>query len=353
MMTICYTSCSILKLILHNATFGACNLKDIVKIILKFIFSGGIIYWLISTGKLDFTLAFKVLEHKISLVLCLVFLVIQAILASIRWRILLRRGTNAPLPHASILGMTWIGLFFSSILPGAVTGDLIKLVYARDLDKNISKTFLVMTVVMDRVLGLIGLLFLLGIFSLVHYSYLSKISSNLTHLINFNFLLFLGALLFLVSLFLHKKIQKKISSLVIKIPLIGQKLTKTFEQVWLIGESKTCVMNCLLLSFLSHSLNILAFYTISSPFYDIPLSLGHAFTFMPLGLMAIAVPISPAGLGVGHAVFNTLFSYYGVSNGASLFNLHFLAYVSINLFGIIPYLTMGKRHHLEEARELY
>ena len=111
----------------------------------------------------------------------------QGILASIRWKILLRCGTNNPLPLKSLIGITWIGLFFSSFLPGAVTGDLIKLVYVRDLDKEISKTFLVMTVLLDSILGFIGLFLLLGLFSVIYYAELSSFSKQLTALIHLNF----------------------------------------------------------------------------------------------------------------------------------------------------------------------
>ena len=57
-----------------------------------------------------------------------------------------------------------------------------------------------------------------------------------------------------------------------------------------------------------------------------------------LGFGFIAVPISPAGAGVGHVVFETLYREVGLSQGANLFNLYFLINFSINLVGIIPFL---------------
>ena len=89
--------------------------------------------------------------------------------------------------------------------------------------------------------------------------------------------------------------------------------------------------------------NVSAIYLISAPFFNTDLSLGKAFTFIPLGLIATAVPISPAGMGVGHAIFGTLFGYYGITGGASLFNLYFLAIVSVNLLGVFPYLFSRKK----------
>ncbi len=96
--------------------------------------------------------------------------------------------------------------------------------------------------------------------------------------------------------------------------------------------------------------NVFAFWLISSPFFNSPLSLYMAYTFIPLGMMAIAIPISPAGLGVGHAIFGTLFGYYGIKGGASLFNLYFLALITMNLLGAIPFMR-GKRHSLNEVSD--
>ena len=94
---------------------------------------------------------------------------------------------------------------------------------------------------------------------------------------------------------------------------------------------------------------IMAFWILTSPFYGKEISLGQAFGFIPMGLLATAVPIAPSGAGVGHAIFDKLFNIVGVSGGASLFNLYFLCLILINLLGVIPYLIIGKKHSIKEA----
>lgn len=128
-----------------------------------------------------------------------------------------------------------------------------------------------------------------------------------------------------------------------KIPFIGHHIEKILAQIWAMGENKKKVINALIMSMVFHANNVLAIWLICTPFLNAPLTLGKAFTFVPLGLMATAVPISPAGMGVGHAIFGTLFGYYGITGGASLFNLYFLSMVFINLLGLFPYLVLGKR----------
>ena len=322
-----------------------------IKIILKFIFAAGVIAWLVNSGKLDFKLIGKLLNHKDTLFISWIFLLIPVFISTYRWKKILEIKTKCSLKFFDILRVNWIGFLFSSILPGAVTGDLIKLVYVRDLNKSLSKSFLLLSILMDRVLGLIGLLFLMGTFSILNYQEITAISPLLKKMIHFNFLIFLGVLLFLIYLFLPTKLQSKILNFSTKIPLVGGKLHRLLEQFWLIGSHKKVVLISVTISIFAQSSAIFAFWNLASPFFDKPLSFIHSITFMPLGFVAIAIPISPAGLGVGHAIFDKLFGFFGVSGGASLFNLYWITYVSNNLLGIIPYTLNKKKHSLDETDE--
>ena len=324
---------------------------QVFKVLLKFLFALAIIIWLLKSEKLDFSLISQSFSNGYTWLICIVLIIIQDIVAAFRWKILLRVKSSEQLPFSQVIKVTWIGLFFNSVLPGAVTGDIIKLLYARDLDKKLDKTFLITSAVMDRVLGLIGLLFILGLFSSLYYSEIIAMGPKMETILHFNFFLFFGVLFFLIILFLPRKKTLKVVYLFSKLPLIGKKTSKTLAQIWLIGENKKQVFICLALSIVCQFLNVFAFWSITAPFYDKALAFHQLFTFIPLGQMAIAVPISPAGLGVGHVIFQTLFSYIGISNGASLFNLFFLALVFVNLLGFFPYILSGKKHGVNEAKD--
>ncbi len=318
------------------------------KALLKFIFAAVIIAWLLRSDKLDFSLITQSIQSGWNWAICLVLIIIQDAVSGLRWRMLLRVKSSAPLPALSMIKLTWIGLFFNSVLPGAVTGDLIKLVYARDLDRTLDRTFLVTSALMDRILGLIGLLFLLGVFSLSHYAELAAMGPKMRTILQFNVILFIGVILFLALLFLPEKITLPARFWLGRIPILGARIKKTLDQVWLIGAHKGVIFRCLLVSIILQFMNVLGFWAITAPFYGKALTLMEVFTFVPLGQMALAVPISPAGLGVGHVIFETLFSFVGVERGASLFNLYFVCIVAVNLFGFFPYIMSGKRHQLGE-----
>lgn len=322
-----------------------------IKTILKFLFAGGIIFWLLRSGKLDMSLVKKSFSAGYYWLACLGILVVQDIVSAFRWKILLEIKTGTKLPAFSMIRLTWIGLFFNSFLPGAVTGDFIKLLYAKDLDPKLTKTYLVTSVLLDRIIGLIGLLFLLGLFSILYFKEVTGLSPQINRLLYVNSLLFIGVIFFFVSLFLPANIQEMLRGIARKIPVLGNKIDNTLEQVWLIGQNKKAVIICAIMSMGLQFLNVCALYTVSYPFMGEGIKLAYAFTFIPIGFIAVAIPISPAGLGVGHMAFEKLFGYFSIDGGANFFNLYFLSLVFINLFGFIPYILSGKKHSLKEAEE--
>lgn len=322
-----------------------------IKAILKFAFASAIIYWLVDSGKLDFTLITKSFQIGYGWLICLICIIIQAGGSSFRWRLILGPGIKTKIPMLQMLKLTWIGLFFNSVLPGAVTGDLIKLLYAKDLDKDVSKTFLVTTVFMDRILGLMGLLTVMGFFSVIFYNDIILLSPKIKPLIQINFLLFVGAIGFLTVLFLPKNLQLRILKITDLIPILGKYVSKTLSQGWLIGDDKRVMIYSYLISIALQLLNIFSFWIITVPFYGKEVPFEHLVTIIPLGYIAVAVPISPSGLGVGHLVFDKLFSFVGISGGAGLFNLYFICLIFVNLLGFFPYILSGKRHSLKETRQ--
>ena len=312
------------------------------KTALKLIFSFALIFWLIQNGKIDFSLLNNFPEQKYFYFMAASLFVLSIILTSFRFKLFLRVQSTASLPMRKFIGLTWIGAFFSSILPGAVTGDIIKLIYARNMDKTLSKTFLVTTALLDRIMGLIGLIFILGFFTLLNYSQLLSKSPELNRLVHFNFFFFAFVFIFFISLLLPQFFQTIILNVSKKIPFLGSKIVNTLESLWEIGKNKKTVFLTLMISIISQLAATFAFYCLTLPFIKEQITLSQFYTFTPIGFTMIAIPISPAGLGVGHAIFDTLFGYYGVKNGASLFNIYFILWVAVNLIGAIPYGLMKK-----------
>jgi uncharacterized protein (TIRG00374 family) len=318
-----------------------------IKTLLKFLFAAALLYWLITSGKLDLTLIRKSFEVGPQWLVAFLLLASQSAIGAYRYKLLLETKCPKPLSFFQVLKLNYIGLFFSSVLPGAVTGDLIKLVYVRKLDQSFTKTFLLTVTLLDRIIGLAGLLFLAGFFSLIYYTDVTALSPKIAQIITLNLFLFFGTICFLSALIAPHKFQRKFVHLIRKIPFIGKKISKILSQIFTLRENKKDLAKCFALSVLMQFLGILAFWTISSPFYSGHLPLQYAFTFIPVGLIATAIPISPGGLGVGHMLFAKLFSFVQIDNGASLFNLFFLCSFTHNFLGVIPYLISGRKTVIE------
>jgi len=315
-----------------------------IKTVLKFIFAFAIIFWLFKKGALDFSLVSQSLNHPLTWIICLTGILSNAFITSLRWRSLLQIKTETKLPAIPVIKLTWIGMFFSSVLPGAVTGDIIKMLYAKQLNEKLDKSFLLTSVFLDRLIGLIGLLFIMGVMSIIFYKELFAISPQMKHLILLDQLLFAGSLAAILSIFIPKKMQNFTLRLIDLVPFINEKIKKIFNQIWLIGAHKKIVVSCIISAIFSQIINVLSFWILVSPFLTVSIPWKYAFSFLPLGFIAVAIPISPAGLGVGHAIFSILFGYFGVKSGASLFNLFFIGSVFINLLGVIPFLLHKKQN---------
>lgn len=313
-----------------------------IKTLFKLAFAAAIIYWLLSKGHLDFSLIGQSLHHPLNWLAAISLILCNFLITSFRWKMLLEIKAPRSLPFMRITALTWIGMFFSTVLPGAVTGDVIKLVYAKDLDPHLNKSYLLTSILLDRLLGMFGLLMVMGLFSIISYKELLQFGPDMEQLLRINFLIFFGMMVFFSTIFIPHKLQFSLLRIVEKLPVIGEKIKHLMEQFWLIGRAKKTVLLCTLMSGISQMGNVFAFWILTLPFYTIHVPFSYAISFIPIGLISVAIPISPSGIGVGHAAFAALFNLVDIKTGASLFNLFFLATFAINMLGVLPYLFIKK-----------
>ena len=314
-------------------------MKKIINNILKLLLAVAIIYWLIQNGKLDPKSALKLFSNFSVLIPVIALLLLQIFIASYRWKTLLQIKSEKITDAKRIFLIQWIGQFFSSALPGAVTGDIIKLGYVKKMDESLSRKFLLLSVFLDRLIGLIGLLLISGISSLIFYSDLVNLSPEMNKIVLINFLLLMCSLGAIGFFFLSDHFIDKLKR-IIKV----QKIVDLLERFKSVKIGKVSFIKLLILSSISHVLAILAFHLINQDFYESAIRLQDLFTIIPIGQVAIAIPISPAGLGVGHLAYQKLFSFINQSNGATLFNNFWILTLMVNILGFIPYIFYRTPH---------
>lgn len=312
-------------------------LKTIILNSLKLGLAAGLIYWLVQSGKLDFKLLGQLKDYPLSVVLALSLTALNYVLVTHRWRRILKARSTVKLPMTGLIKVTWIGQFFSSVLPGSVSGDLVKILYIQKYDKNFSKKFVFASILIDRVMGLCGLILLVGLSSIIFGSRIIENAPAMEPLINVNYLLTaLVVVGFAIFYFLHDIVRKLLQKLEQTVHAgIFQKIISLWDDLVSI---KSKMLKAIAISVVVQLTGVLIFWSLIYPFVGGHMTFIQALAFIPIGLMTLALPVAPSGLGVGHAIFQKLFELSGITNGASLFNLYFVVTLVVNIFGVIPYL---------------
>jgi uncharacterized membrane protein YbhN (UPF0104 family) len=324
-----------------------------LKGIFKLSLALGLIYWLLQSGKLDFKLLQKAFNSPMNIIIAIIIMQFDHILVAFRLRLLIQIKAQEQISFIKLFLANWIGIFFNSVLPGAVTGDLVKIFYIKDLDKNLTKKYLLLSVFTDRVIGLLGLVTISGVFSLVNYSNLVILSNEVKTLIHINLSLFLVVILVLICIFFFQNIPLMMARPFENMKYIGG-LFRKLKSLWTdICLFKNIIFKVLGLSIVIQVIAIFIFWFLTHPYAEGNFTLATAFTVMPIGFISLAIPIAPAGLGVGHVVFEKLLGFFAITNGASLFNIYFFVIMISNLTGVIPYLAHSSKGniHLKEIED--
>jgi uncharacterized membrane protein YbhN (UPF0104 family) len=317
-------------------------LKTILINLLKLSMVALLIGWLLNSGKLDFKLLASLKQHPGAVFLAIVLSIINFWLISFRWKTILKARSTTEIPLLGMLKITWIGQFFSSVLPGSVSGDLVKILYVQKYEASFSKKFLFASIFIDRLMGLAGLILLVGLSSLGFSSHIIANAPAMEPLLKFNYLLAF-AVICSISIFMywHHSIRLLLTKLQSRFfSALFTQLINLWDDLVMI---KSKILGAVALSVLVQFLGVVIFWSLISPFVSDKMDFIQAVAFLPLGLMTLALPVAPSGLGVGHAIFQKLFEFSGIENGASLFNLFFVVTLVVNVFGAIPYLISKRK----------
>ena len=122
----------------------------------KLVFAAAVIYWLLRSGTLEFGKLAALRERWAWFALANVPYGLAQLVATIRWRLLLRVG-SIDYSFRAVLELTFIGLFFNQMIFGSTGGDVVR-GYAVAVERPGLRSAAVMSVMVDRVLGFAVLL---------------------------------------------------------------------------------------------------------------------------------------------------------------------------------------------------
>lgn len=323
--------------------------KKILQTSFKILLAGGIIYWLVKEDKLNFA-ALKSLCTPLYLTVALGLTVLCFVLVTERWRQLLKTQ-NVDLPFFSLFKLSMIGLFFNFAMPGGVGGDVVKGFYFYKQTGH-ARSIAISSVFVDRLLGLytmVVMAVLVMIYDLKHILSIPVLES-LFYLFS---VIFLG---FTLALYLFFTRQPKVQILVFKLLSVlpmKEKFQKLYQSTQLYGKSLRTLSLVFAISLLAQTLSIV-FFIIAGEASGLGEGVPWSTYFLvaPLGFMATAVPISPAGVGVGQAAFFFLFNtYLGYSSeiGPTVITAFQMFQFLFGFSGVFFYLRMKDKIQLPKA----
>lgn len=272
----------------------------------KLAFAGGLIYWLIASGKITKEPFLLLLQKTWLIPFTLFSVLLMIVINNYRWFLLLR-GSAVHTTQWRALKLSFIGMFFNLALPGSVSGDVLKSYYITR-DHPTQKAKAVTSVIIDRLAGLYSIV-LLAFFAVVAEW---KVINSSIHLKSLGFFVlaltggFSGFFAFGLSgrIRSHRFTNKALK----KIPG-GSFIEKLYDAVNSFRTCKKEFVIGVILSLFSQAQIIGALYVTAVQLNFNPNFESFYFVF-PVGFMATAIPISPAGIGVGQAIFLTLFYWY-------------------------------------------
>lgn len=325
----------------------------------KWLVAALLIYFTIRSGKLDVGQLKILLEQPHMGLLCLGVTFVWYSLCFLRWKWLLKsQAIEISFGAAFQLGM--LGQFFQTFMPGTVGADLSKALYIGRRYPN-QKLKAIFSVFIDRVVGLYAILVLGALAFFVGYKHLSTLSDplipvivSLGYFLVGVFVLGVIGLLFFSSL---SRVANKFRPTARILPQFVQKPIRHIEKALTqYGEKPGTLVLAIVISLCSHSLGILMLYILSHTMFG-PAPWGDldfpAFVLASsLGLVAMALPISPHGLGVGQVAFASIFTALGVGNpifGASIVTGFQLITLIANLLGFAFFVTHKNNSYGNES----
>jgi uncharacterized protein (TIRG00374 family) len=228
----------------------------------------------------------------------------------LRWYCLVR-ALELPFRVRDALRLGFVGNVFNLVIPGAVGGDLIKAAFlCREQDR---KTQAVASMVIDRIVGLLGLFLLAGLSGFIAWP---SAVANVRRLIIVLWVMVAAGFVGLAVLFtpaLYHPLGRLMANRGRVQTLFNELVTMASTYRRRIGV----VFVMLLFAVGIHSLYVVAFYLTSRAIFPerVP-SLAAHFLIVPLALFTTALPLPFGALGVSEAFSKQLFALVNHPNGA-------------------------------------
>jgi uncharacterized protein (TIRG00374 family) len=227
--------------------------------------------------------------NTLYLLLALILLPISYFITSRRWHMLLET-VDIHIGQGRAFVLNLVGAFYNSFMPGSTGGDLIKAYYAARHTNH--RTRAVMSVLIDRILGLLALIILGGVMAAMQW-----------HIPRCRQVAIGSGLLILATVvglfvFYHRDLRRKsgLEWLLKRLPMQHQ-IHRAIETMEIYGRHPWVAIAAVLMTFPVHMTTVIS-ATFAGKAFGLPLHAMYYWAIVPVITLVGAIPISPQGAGV-------------------------------------------------------
>jgi glycosyltransferase 2 family protein len=280
---------------------------------------------------------------------------ITYLITGLRWYYLMRPlGIRMSAVRAFVLNV--VGMFYSTFMPGSTGGDLVKAYYASKHTTN--RTRAIMSVIVDRAIGLLSLIVLGGAMAVVQY-FMAESKQEPVAQSSLKVALLCFAILFATGLglvlFFNQTTRRYLGLdfVLRKLPMQSQ-VQRAIEVMAIYRQHKWLAFAALIGTLPVHA-TVVVSAMLAGMAFDLPLPAAYYFVCVPVIVLVGAIPISPQGAGVMEFFAIRLTERHGATIAQAFILTMSIRLVQMfwNLLGGIFVLRGGyNAPTTEEAREL-
>ncbi len=228
---------------------------------------------------------------------------LTALVSGTRWWWLLRvNGTDVSLLET--LRFTWIGIFFNTVMPGSVGGDLVKALYIMKRCPG-HRVQVLVSVIVDRVLGLASLALLGAVVVLFALDRFGDLALAIWGV--------MGAVALVGVIAFSKRLRSfvRLKALLERLPKRLGHVLRLIDQAVFFYRNHTWVITASLLAGVAnHILAVLSVVLIGNAL-GVGMPTFEYFVLIPIINIVSALPLAPNGWGIAEGMYGYLFGTYG------------------------------------------
>lgn len=299
-----------------------------LKFFLKLAIAAAIL-WLV-WDKFDFSQFQFVLTNPMILTVIPVCWALNQLLTTLRLHSVLR-ALGRPTQLADVIRANMSSLFVGNLMPGVISADVVKFFYIKKHDPAMPNTQLALVLALDRMLGLIAVLFWCSFFSFFIDGDGGGKSSRVTQLLTY---MPMGVLLLiLLGLAMLDFIMAFVSRF--RLPTVIRDLVDTYRHL-VQSRNKRSLAFVMVYNLLAVFVLLAGLVLVGGQLHlqqSGEAMVALQFFLIPLALIASMLPLTPMGIGVAQITMAGAYGLFGLdpSVGVSISTLSQLGLLSVSI----------------------